>query len=399
MASAIRPKSSSPILSIVAHLANQWVKTDSAIHPFVTNSFTRLPCLLTGLALSYFLGSGILAWGYAVMGGVVSCIAMLGTVGAAKPWSVPAHTYPFILISWIFLLTTHGFAIPLQGALPRVDILPPAAAGLSGVQDFLLGVLHSVSQIYFKGNLVSAVLLILGLAVNSVAAAASAVLGSVIAVVAAHLLGVESELITSGVQGFSPVLTAIAFGSVFYPPSLRGVAYAGLATIATVIAQSALNVVLSPMALPPLSHRVDLFSRSGMREGRVFAKRLVSLPVPPVLAIPTSSRHLEGAQAGVGRWSKPCDAAYRAVELPLGVHPILVAHQAVTVKTAISEFMRSRPEPARPPEPRSCSRPHSAQPRRQGRGVCFPEQHGPSRLAFLLVLPTAAFRRSPPVAR
>ena len=69
----------------------------------------------------------------------------------------------------------------------------------------------------------------------------------------AHLFGAESELITGGLLGFSPVLTAIALGTVFYRPSWRVAAYTALGTVFTVIAQSALNVALTPLAIPALT--------------------------------------------------------------------------------------------------------------------------------------------------
>ncbi len=96
-------------------------------------------------------------------------------------------------------------------------------------------------------------LLVVGLAVNSLAAAVFALAGAVLAVVTAHLLGAESELITGGLLGFSPVLTAITLGTVFYRPSVRVAVYAALGTVFTVIAQSALNVALMPLAIPALT--------------------------------------------------------------------------------------------------------------------------------------------------
>jgi urea transporter len=70
----------------------------------------------------------------------------------------------------------------------------------------------------------AALLLLAGLAVNSLAAAAFALAGAVVAVVTARLLGAESDLTTGGLMGFSPELTAIALGAVFHRP---GVAEAG----------------------------------------------------------------------------------------------------------------------------------------------------------------------------
>ncbi len=214
--------------------------------------------LLTGLALTYFLGPGIPVWAYAVLGGVVSALAMLDPVNAVKPWSVPAHTYPFVLTTWILLLANQGFS---RLSLPSSNVvtpLDPVASDPLEVVDFIAGAFHSISQVFFKDNPVSAILLVAGLGVSSLAAAAFAVGGAILAVIAAHLFGVESELISSGVQGFSPVLTTIALGTVFYRPSVRVAMLAALGTVATVIAQSGLNVALTPLALPPLSAPFDL---------------------------------------------------------------------------------------------------------------------------------------------
>lgn len=216
--------------------------------------------VLTGLALTYFLGPGLVTLAYATVGGIVTTFVMLGPVNADKPWRVVAHTYPFILTTWIFLLATQGFhAIP--AATPQVE-LPPIDASLPYSQqiwDFFSALLHSISQIYFKENALSALLIVAGLAAGSLAAAVFAVMGACLAVLTAHLGGIESELISSGVQGFSPVLTAIAFGTVFYQGiNPRVCVLAGVATVVTVIAQSALHTLLDPLSLPTLSAPFDL---------------------------------------------------------------------------------------------------------------------------------------------
>jgi urea transporter len=215
--------------------------------------------VLTGLALTYFLGPGTLAFAYAVLGGVVSAIAMLGPVNADKPWRVPAHTYPFVLVTWIFLLAAQGFSGSSDAYSSSVATpIDPLASDPLRVADFLHGIFNSISQIFFKGNALSALLLLAGLAVNSFAAAGFAMGGAVLAVTVAHLFGVENELITSGLQGFSPVLTAVALGTVFYQPSFRIVLFAALGTVAAVVAQSALDTALAPMGLPALSAPFDL---------------------------------------------------------------------------------------------------------------------------------------------
>ena len=100
---------------------------------------------------------------------------------------------------------------------------------------------------------IAALLLLAGLAVNSIAAAVAALGGAVLAVLVAHALGAESELVTAGLLGFSPVLTAIALATVFHAPGARVVMYAALGTTFTVIAQLACNVALAPLGIPALT--------------------------------------------------------------------------------------------------------------------------------------------------
>ena len=116
-----------------------------------------------------------------------------------------------------------------------------------------MGILKSITQVFLKGSVLAALLLLVGLAVNSLAAAAFALGGAIVAVVTAHLLGAESDLITGGLMGFSPVLTAIALGTIFYKPGARVVVYALVGTVFTVVVQGAMNVALTPFGIPTLT--------------------------------------------------------------------------------------------------------------------------------------------------
>jgi urea transporter len=99
-----------------------------------------------------------------------------------------------------------------------------------------------------------------GLAVNSLAAAVFALVGALVGVVTAHALGAESDLVTAGLLGFNPVLTAIAFGAVFYRPGPRVVAYTLLATVLSVIVQGAVVAALTPFGIPTLTAAFVLVS-------------------------------------------------------------------------------------------------------------------------------------------
>src|SRR5262245_17399470 len=211
--------------------------------------------VLVGLALMTFLGPGPLRFAYVVLGAAASVVVMLATAYAVKTWNASALTFPFVIVTWLLLLAAHGFSGPASGLSSPGQFkgLEPVAANALQPGDFLQGVLHSISQVFLKGNGVTALLFLAGLAVNSIPAAAFAFAGAILAVATAHTFGAESDLVTGGLLGFSPVLTAIALGTVFATPSIRVALYAALGVVFTVFAQAAMDVTLAPLAIPALT--------------------------------------------------------------------------------------------------------------------------------------------------
>jgi urea transporter len=237
---------------IVATLTARWLRVDEKS---LASGLYGYNGVLVGLALATFLAPGTLLWVYVVLGAAVSVVAMLGTANVVKLWG-SALTFPFVIITWVLLLATYGFSGLTGTALPSGSVVvpfQPYEASPFQLIDLVQGVLQSISQVFLKASGIAALLLLAGLAVNSLAAAAFALGGAILAVLTAHLFGAESALITGGLLGFSPVLTAIALGTVFYQPGWRVAAYAAVATIFTVVTQAALNVALMPFAIPALT--------------------------------------------------------------------------------------------------------------------------------------------------
>ena len=238
---------------VVATLTAQWLRVDAAD---LGAGLYGYNAYLVGLALGTFLAVSPLWWFYVALGGAVSVVATIGTANVFKTWGVAALTAPFVLTAWLLLLATYAFSAIEGSGLPmtaEIAPLDPAAANPLAFGDFLVGILKSIAQVFLKADVLSALLLLVGLAVNSIAAAAFAVAGAIVAVLTAHLLGAESDLITGGLMGFSPVLTAIALGAVFYKPGVRVSLYALIGTVFTVVVQGAMNVVLTPFGIPTLT--------------------------------------------------------------------------------------------------------------------------------------------------
>ncbi len=241
------------IAVVVATLTARVLRVDEAMLHSGLYGFNGV---LVGLALATFIAPGPLLWLYVVLGAAISVVTMSATASALKALGLPTLTFPFVIVTWLLLLASYGFAGLGGEALPAEEVIAPYESfdpTQLGVGDFLQAALLSISQVFLKASIVAALLFLAGLAVNSVAAAVAAIGGAFLAVVTAHLLGAESDLITGGLLGFSPVLTAVALGTVFHPPGWRVAAYAALGTVFTVIAQAAFNVALTPLAIPALT--------------------------------------------------------------------------------------------------------------------------------------------------
>jgi urea transporter len=242
------------IVAVVAGtLAAQWLRVDASA---LAAGLYGYNAYLVGLAFGTFLGVSPLWWVYVALGGAVSVPVTLAVANVFKSWDVAALTAPFVLTAWLFFLSTYAFSAVQGSGLPmaaEVIAIDPAAANPLAFGDFAVGVLKSITQVFLKASIVGALLLLAGLAVNSIAAAVFALGGAIVAVLTAHALGAESDLITGGLMGFSPVLTAMALGAVFYKPGLRVAIYALVATVFTVIVQGAMNVALAPFGIPTLT--------------------------------------------------------------------------------------------------------------------------------------------------
>jgi len=236
-----------------ATLTAMWLKADAAALKAGLYGYNGV---LVGLALATFLASGPALWVYVALGAAVSTVAALATAGALRPLGAPALTAPFVAVTWIMLLASYGFAGLSGAGLPAAGVVAPfepEPALSAGVASYLGAVLLSISQVFLKASLVSALLFLAGLAVSSIPAALYALGGAALAVAVAHGFGAESDVVSQGLLGFSPVLTAVALGVTFRRPGRNALAYAALGVVFTVVAQAALNVALRPFAIPALT--------------------------------------------------------------------------------------------------------------------------------------------------
>lgn len=214
--------------------------------------------VLVGTAMMTFLGSTLLSWVALVLASAMSVWVREGLNRVGARHKVNSFTFPFVLCTWLFLaaarvlagLDAVSLAHPILPSIHLYDITAtPPESLLEGIK----WVFRGVGQIMLQESWIAGFLFVVGLLVSNSWAALWALVGSAVGTYGALLYGASEVAVSSGLYGFSPALTAIALGSVFYKPSWRSALWALMGAVATLFAQAALNVFLEPLGMPALT--------------------------------------------------------------------------------------------------------------------------------------------------
>ncbi|MDJ0519176.1 MAG: urea transporter [Trichodesmium sp. MO_231.B1] len=224
--------------------------------PSVRNGVFGLNGALVGLALGTFSpwGNGTGNWLWVLV--VIVCAALstvlmeyLGNWMAAK-LGLPSMAVPFQIVTYSFLAIAIYIPQPFFefGAPPPF----PPAESLDGMS-ILSALITGIGQIFFSDNLVSAVLIIIALALCSPMGALVGSLGSAIGLLVAILVGVDRDVVYAGLLGYNSALTAISIGGIFYAPNRQSILFACGGAFGAAVVEWLLNVALAPLGLPILA--------------------------------------------------------------------------------------------------------------------------------------------------
>lgn len=209
--------------------------------------------ILVGAALPTFVLNSPALWVYIIVGAAVSTVITAAVSSTlTKSWDIPGSTGPFVLTGWLLLAGAYSFGtLEVSGEAPK--LASDYVNGITSIpspQELVEIFFRNIAQVYLLGSAVSGVIILIGIFLASVPAGIAAALGSLIAMIVSIGMGADPSSVAQGLYGFSPVLTAMAVGVIFLQPSLRVALYAGLATVATVFVQGALDVTMLPDGLP-----------------------------------------------------------------------------------------------------------------------------------------------------
>lgn len=118
---------------------------------------------------------------------------------------LPGFTTLFILSVWMLL----GLCSWLMPDMLLVsDTETPASSSINYLQCFSMG----IGQVMFQGNMMTGLFFLAGILVNSRNTAVYTILGALLPLLLATLLGVDSEALNMGLMGYNGVLCALALG-------------------------------------------------------------------------------------------------------------------------------------------------------------------------------------------
>jgi urea transporter len=231
----------------------------------IANGLFGFNGILVGIGLAFFLEFDLPLGIYIVFGAAVSTIVMMALINLLSPWDMPALTAPFVLTAWLLLFAVYqlDFLHPTELIAPAA--LDPEAAvqtelrelatGTGGVTfgNLANGLFRGIGEVMFQDNLLTGLIFLAAIAVNSRVSATFALLGSAVALVAALAMGGDGFTAYHGLYGFNAVLCAIALGGLFFVLSWRSAVYALVAAVFSVPVFAAIVVLLSPYGMPALT--------------------------------------------------------------------------------------------------------------------------------------------------
>lgn len=192
---------------------------------------------LVGIAVGVFME---LSLGSLLLMVVSSCISTWIVRLFNLQRSLPGFTAPFILSVWGLL----GFCIWIMPDMLLVsDAVNNTTQGINYFQTFSFG----IGQVMFQGNIWTGLLFLVSILVNSRTAAFYTVLGALLPIPFAVLLGIDSETLNMGLMGYNGVLCAIALGD----KSWEGLVWASCSVLLSVILQIiGMNLGITTLTAP-----------------------------------------------------------------------------------------------------------------------------------------------------
>jgi urea transporter/murein DD-endopeptidase MepM/ murein hydrolase activator NlpD len=189
--------------------------------------------LLVGLALGVYFEPGLLLIFIVVLGAILTLLVSLSMQGVIGKYALPFLSIPFLLSVWIMTLATRDFTalgVSERGIYTFNDLYMIGGPLLVGIYDWwnaldihpsIRTYLISLGAILFQYNILSGIILALGLLYYSRISFTLSLVGFYTAYVFYEIIGADISELSYSYIGFNYILTSIALGGFFIVPSIR----------------------------------------------------------------------------------------------------------------------------------------------------------------------------------
>lgn len=164
----------------------------------VNNGIYGFSPALVGVALICFFQPTVLVWVAIVVGSVLA--AIIQHFFLVK--KIPAFTFPFILVTWLYLVIVHLYPPLVQPALISKNAY---------VNDYVSLFSHGFGQVIFQDGIWAGILFMIGIFMSRPIAALYAIVSILISGMMALLLRESINDIYQGLLSYNAVLCAITF--------------------------------------------------------------------------------------------------------------------------------------------------------------------------------------------
>jgi urea transporter len=239
-----------------------------------------------GLALFVFPGQGITLAGlvYAAVLGLFCVPLTAAAFRLLSKWDIPPLALPYCVSLAVLVPAALSFARlePAVSILPRIGGMPfldaPSLAELPVI------LCNNFAEVVWQHNIVSGILLMLGILIASRIDFCSAICGACVATLFAVLFGMPPSDTLMGIHGYNAILLMIVLFGRGYAMSLKSFLFALCMAVATVPVLAMLNVLFAPFAMPvaawpyTIVSFIALASKDGLRGLRWISPSLWGVP-------------------------------------------------------------------------------------------------------------------------
>ena len=192
---------------------------------------------LVGIATGIFIELSLASL---LLMAVASCISTWIVRLFSFQRSLPGFTAPFILSVWILL----EFCTRI---VPDMLLVSDTVTDTTQGIDYFQALGFGIGQVMFQGNIWTGLLFLVGVLVNSRAAAFYTVIGVLLPIPLAILLGIDAETLNMGLMGYNGVLCAIALGD----RTLKSLVWASCSVLLSVVLQIiGMNLEITTLTAP-----------------------------------------------------------------------------------------------------------------------------------------------------